>query len=1253
METDSPIDSSKLIDAFSRFVSAYPGIEVFCFDFFDTLVTRTVEPETTKKIASRQLGTLLGREIAGEMIYQLRRDLEAKLCRENAEKGNDPEFNFLEFALAFHALMKEEYPHFPGDLQENDFSRRILDIELATEKLLQRVNPEVKNLLVFVSQNKARIAVVSDFYVPAAHFGSFLDCHGMSGHVEQLFISADFGLKKSSGRLYDKMIEHYGCPPEKMLMVGDNAHSDIRMAREKGILTFQVPPKRVETRGTDAPARKVEPLSPQEIAEKMSSFASRLGGSIFPEMGLTLYRFVFLLFRELAREKIDRICFFSKEGEFLKALFDRFQEERFGKSVIASHYLLVSRKSTYLCSLKPLAQESFNGIFQQYRHISPREFMLSLSFTDEEAEGICGGLSIGPGDRVPDFQNSPQFQSLLEYGPFRRLYESKRTRQKNVFLRYLESFGTDFYEKCLTIVDVGWKGSIQDNLFHILDGKVRIRGYYIGLLNPTSVTPLNSKKGILFANAPRPTPFFEVYRSNTSLFEMLLGATHGSADGYEEGAGDGRAGSEVRVLLSDTPEERALYREKIQPVQARIAEVFGEINRMACVTQCLEPDDRWYAQQHARMVFRPTRGETLFFKGLYHRENFGVFEFTRFEGRNPLSLERRWSHFKQVLQEPKLLSEKGIWHPVLLDRLGIGFAARFFGENRHRKAFPESPPVFRFTGERLFRALSRLNFKRGIKIAFFLGVPEISGGTYVIFEHAVRLNKKGYKVFILTREQVQPERYSWHPEAGTLEWLTLDEAVQERFDFAIATWWQSALLLNRVRAQTYLYFVQSVESRFFPGQETATAEERAYRRLVESTYLLPLPVITEAGWIRDYLNEKFGIEPFVVRNGVRKDLYTEAGDAIRPREKGKLRVLVEGPMGVPFKNVEKALALARESEADDVWLLTPTETGPIEGVSRIFSRVPIRETAPVYRSCDVLLKLSTVEGMFGPPLEMFHCGGTAIVYDVTGHEEYIRHNVNSFVLPAGDEAGVVHHLNLLKRSPDILERLKEGARATASGWPDWDRASDRFEKALRKIKGRRWPNRAYLSEASAYLYRNCENDIRLFFEMENAPTLQSCQVYWHQGDGYSEAKSLKNEYRSGEWVSIGVKLHADAGSLHLRVDPCMWDGVVFVGRIEVADGSHERALARFGPDSGWNGLTSGGTASAIHAGRFFAIESTGADPQILVPLVQIDGSHSLPAEIRVEIDLKFIPHKKALDEILADLRACETVSTERDRALKG
>src|SRR5271166_612212 len=77
----------------------------------------------------------------------------------------------------------------------------------------------------------------------------------------------------------------------------------------------------------------------------------------------------------------------------------------------------------------------------------------------------------------------------------------------------------------------------------------------------------------------------------------------------------------------------------------------------------------------------------------------------------------------------------------------------------------------------------------------------------------------------------------------------------------------------------------------------------------------------------------------------------------------KLRVLVECPVDVWFKNVQQAIELARIGGCDEVRLLTISAIGQCDGVDRVFSRVPMNKVAEIYRSCDVLLKLSWVEGM--------------------------------------------------------------------------------------------------------------------------------------------------------------------------------------------------------------------------------------------------------------------------------------------------
>lgn len=330
-----------------------------------------------------------------------------------------------------------------------------------------------------------------------------------------------------------------------------------------------------------------------------------------------------------------------------------------------------------------------------------------------------------------------------------------------------------------------------------------------------------------------------------------------------------------------------------------------------------------------------------------------------------------------------------------------------------------------------------------MKIVFLLGSPDVGGGTYVIFEHALKCLDKGNDVTIVTDEEVTPARIAWHKGAERLTFKKYKEVENEHFDVVIATWWRTIYELPKIKADSYIYFVQSIESKFYND------DEKTIKWLVDASYTLPLSIITEATWIKEYLEKNYGLNVTLVKNGIRKEFYQEKGESF-PKKEGSFRVLVEGPVDVPFKNVPKTVALAKQSKADEVWLLTSSKIEKYEDVDRVFSRVPINECAKIYRSCDVIVKLSYVEGMFGPPLEMFHCGGTAIAYDVTGHDEYMENEKNSLIVKTDDEQGVVDAINRLYDDRNLLNNLKKHALVTAKNWPNWDKATDAFYEAVVK-----------------------------------------------------------------------------------------------------------------------------------------------------------------------------------------------------------
>ena len=253
------------------------------------------------------------------------------------------------------------------------------------------------------------------------------------------------------------------------------------------------------------------------------------------------------------------------------------------------------------------------------------------------------------------------------------------------------------------------------------------------------------------------------------------------------------------------------------------------------------------------------------------------------------------------------------------------------------------------------------------------------------------------------------------------------------------------MTLPHVPARRYAYFCQSIESRFFSEREPDA------QVLAEYTYRQPLSVVTEASWIAAHLRELYGREVTVVRNGMDRAIFRPDGEAVAPRLATGLRVLVEGALRVPFKRVEQTVEWCRAAGVAEIWLLTPTVCSEFPGVQRVFSQVPMPEVGRVMRSCDVLVKLSTVEGMFGPPLEMMHCGGTAITTDVTGHEEYMRHGENGFVVRRGEESQVIPLLRALARDRGLLERLQAGARRTAEQWPDWQQAVAEMERFVASV----------------------------------------------------------------------------------------------------------------------------------------------------------------------------------------------------------
>lgn len=403
---------------------------------------------------------------------------------------------------------------------------------------------------------------------------------------------------------------------------------------------------------------------------------------LFPELATTLLYFIEKLHEELVKQGVEQVYFLSREGQPLKRMFDSYQSKVRGS--IESHYLEVSRRSTLLPSLEPLAEEGFETLFRQYRRISLFEFLSSLGL---EAQMRSVALALGLPESVEvtreeDFPTSQTFSALKALPLFQNLYESELLARRRAFIAYLEELSGGTLPAKLFVVDVGWKGTIQDNLFALLcrngDTSVQaVTGYYIGLVAAGAASPDNAKYGLLFSSVATVSPKFRVFNENRALFEVVLAADHGSIVSYET-TSDGHA----KAIRGEFEEGEMLARE-VLPVQCQLFEHFEWLLRKIHVSSkgrmLLFKE---VVRAHARMVFNPTPRERTWFSSVFHVENYGVFERSHFAApESRPGLIQRLRFLKRVLQQ-RDVGTLGFWPWRTLYELGGALPAAIYAAIR-------------------------------------------------------------------------------------------------------------------------------------------------------------------------------------------------------------------------------------------------------------------------------------------------------------------------------------------------------------------------------------------------------------------------------------------------------------------------------------------------------------------------------------------------------------------------------------------
>jgi len=323
-----------------------------------------------------------------------------------------------------------------------------------------------------------------------------------------------------------------------------------------------------------------------------------------------------------------------------------------------------------------------------------------------------------------------------------------------------------------------------------------------------------------------------------------------------------------------------------------------------------------------------------------------------------------------------------------------------------------------------FEGAVLMTLQKHPEIAYLLPNLGISGGVSIVLSHISELRKRGRNAAVFFQ----------NPSAdGPWHYLLREVPAFPFADYykvcgssgaqhLVATWWMTAFDVAKTKAGNRHYFLQSLENRLYP-------EGHILRSTFFLSLLLNLNIFTEAHWIRDWLREHLHIDAPVVRNGIDPKVFYLPAEPKQQRD--RLRVLIEGPPDRPLKGVAECFQAVSGLDVEVWYIASQGEPDPSWRFDRMFKAVPYAQMRDIYVACDVLLKMSRVEGFFGPPLEMMACGGTCVVGNVSGHEEYCVHKKNCLVVRQDSPDEARQAISALMHDRGLLQELQINALNTA------------------------------------------------------------------------------------------------------------------------------------------------------------------------------------------------------------------------------
>lgn len=575
-----------------------PYIKTVAFDFFDTLIERDCAPEQILFEWSKNITSQFNFDMMPSHLYDARKKAEKVAKLEGIEE------------LTYKELLHRTYQAINPEKENEEV---FLSIAKETEMEIELAHFSGRNSIISQIASLAsryEIILISDFYMDSSVFENILSKLNIRQYFSKLYISSEVNARKSSGKLYQYVLKDLQLKPENLLMVGDNENSDYRIPQSLGIQAYHI----------DSPENNYSILTLNDLKRQykrlMSDYDRNVLGGYIPEVAF----FVSALHKELIKNNVELVLFCSREGQLLKKLFDEYQNIFFINRKIRTEYFYVSRKSTFLPSLEEFSKERFSNLFRQFSALNVYDFLNSIGFEAGEIDEILLDTGINRNQMIESGFENPIRKKLTESALFIDKYNAKRLNQYQLFLNYINNLGIDVKKDTITLVDIGWKGTIQDNIKRILPDYATIKGYYFGLLlNEYQSDNQVYKVGIMFTDYPEKSKNFDLLTRDHMFWERIFVADHGPVLGYAA------SGSIVVPVIDNSPEQLEIYN-YMSEYQLKMEKTFSDM------LKCFDRSKYLPCELYDLMIEFALRKKCMYFPKIWKvektarsisKENFG------------------------------------------------------------------------------------------------------------------------------------------------------------------------------------------------------------------------------------------------------------------------------------------------------------------------------------------------------------------------------------------------------------------------------------------------------------------------------------------------------------------------------------------------------------------------------------------------------------------------------------------------------